>query len=73
MIPRMSAIAILVLAVCTLSLDAQGKKAPPPAGSIEIYKNKDGEYRYRIKSASGDLTTSAIPVAGTPAGWSPAP
>jgi uncharacterized protein YegP (UPF0339 family) len=53
MLARMFAVVTLGLLLCTLSLDAQGTKKA--AGSIEIYKNKDREFRYRIKGADGKI------------------
>ena len=66
MIPRLIAVALVGLTFGTVSLDAQTKKTTKePAGSVEIYKNKDGEYRYRIKNAEGKPETWEIE-AGAP-------
>jgi len=57
MVYRVFAIVLIGLAAGTLSLDAQAQKKA--TGVIEIYKNKDGEYRYRIKNLEGK--TIALP------------
>lgn len=48
-------LALFALAVCVINLDAQGtkKKKDDAPGVIEIYKNKDGAYRYRIVASNG--------------------
>jgi uncharacterized protein YegP (UPF0339 family) len=55
-------LAVVGSSVLTTSADAQDKskaKKEASAGTVEIYKAKDGGYRYRIKTADGK--TLAIP------------
>jgi uncharacterized protein YegP (UPF0339 family) len=59
MIYRVFAAVVVGVALCTMSLDAQGTKKAP--GSIEIYKNKDGEFRYRIKGPDGKTIAMPLP------------
>ena len=61
---RLFAAACLGLVVFTFTLDAQQKKEKPPtaqAGTVEIYKNKEGEYRYRVKNAEGKTVAMPLP------------
>jgi uncharacterized protein YegP (UPF0339 family) len=60
MILRLIAAAFLALVVCTLSTEAQQKKTIS-SGTVEIYQNKDGEYRYRIKNAEGKTIAMPLP------------
>jgi uncharacterized protein YegP (UPF0339 family) len=57
---RILAAVFLTAAVCTVSLDAQGTKKKAP-GSIEIVKNEDGDFRYRIKDAEGKVIAMPLP------------
>jgi len=65
MMYRVLAIALLGLAFGTMSLDAQGTKKPSkkdePAGSIELYQNKEGHYRFRIKNHEGKTIAMPLP------------
>src|SRR5262249_51938335 len=47
---RVLAFALFGLAICVVSLDAQAtkKKKDDAPGAIEIFKNKDGNFRWRI-------------------------
>lgn len=69
MIPRMIAVAFLGLAFLTLSLDleAGGAKKPTkkdaPSGVIEIYKNKNAVYRFRVKNSDGKTIVMPLPQA----------
>ncbi len=65
MLSRIAAVVLVGLSICVLSAEAQvgkkGTKKDEPSGSIEIYKNKEGEYRYRIKNAEGKTIAMPLP------------
>lgn len=64
MIYRLIGCAALALCLCTFSLAAGGgksKTSKDDVGIIEIYKNKGGEYRYRIKNAEGKTIAMPLP------------
>jgi uncharacterized protein YegP (UPF0339 family) len=58
-----TSMAVVGGAVLSTSADAQdkakAKKKEPMAGAVEIYKSKDGGYRYRVKDKDGK--TLAMP------------
>jgi uncharacterized protein YegP (UPF0339 family) len=56
---RVFAAVVIGVAVCTLSLDAQGGKKA--TGTIEITKTKDGEFRYRVKNLEGKTIAMPLP------------
>ena len=41
--------------------DTKIKPAPAATGSVEVYKNKDGKYRYAIKNADGKTIAMPLP------------
>jgi uncharacterized protein YegP (UPF0339 family) len=60
---RILGLVLIGLAVSTMSLDAGGGKAKTAAaaGEIEIYKNKEGKYRYKILGADGKTIAMPLP------------
>jgi len=59
---RLSTFAVFAIALYAVSDNAQAQKGgKSELGSIEVFKNKAGEYRYRVKD--GDGKTIAIPLA----------
>ena len=75
MIHRILGLAATGMLVCALSIDAGGgaktkdtKDTKPAAkataaatGSIDVYKNKDGKYRFAIKNADGKTIAMPLP------------
>jgi uncharacterized protein YegP (UPF0339 family) len=65
---RLLGFAVLAVAVTSLTVanvDGQGKtkKTVEPAvtGEVEIYKNKEGKYRYKILGADGKTIAMPLP------------
>jgi uncharacterized protein YegP (UPF0339 family) len=71
MVYRVLACVLLALALSAVGLDAGGDKKGKgeikkgdrgvTAGSVEIYKNKQGAYRYRVKNADGKTIAMPLP------------
>jgi len=65
MISRLFAASLLIATCCVVSIDAQTKKVEEvktaKVGAVEIYKNKDGEYRYRVKGPDGKTIAMPLP------------
>ena len=67
---RLLGFAVLAAAFLSLSVgsvDAQKEKKktapvdPPATGEVEIYKNKDGKYRYKILGSDGKTIAMPLP------------
>ena len=64
MILRVTGGAVLVVALFTLTLDAQGTKKAvkkDEVGSIEVYKTEAGKFRFRIKNDEGKTIAMPLP------------
>ena len=67
MIRRIIASSIVLCALTVMSLEAGGVKKPTTtkkdaaAGTVELYKNKEGAYRFRIKNAEGKTIAMPLP------------